>query len=636
MSLTQDLQPVQLLSSKYDWIKEAKIGTRIGNESRSRMKYSSINQTSVTGAQSQTWQITNESLFESAPFMEVEYDFSVTGFNASDAQVNLTVAGVEASFNNNFGLSSFPYNRCIQNISVQMNNSAIMTTNTNDIVDSFLYGENPEFLAMLSPASKLDNYYKFDSASLANTLRNGGDTIDAIDSRGIGGNYEISFSSDTAGTVSVSIKMQEAIIARPFQYHSKETRNPFFNVNDLKMIINYDNDLSKFIKISDTLLGSASYGGTGANAVARVQLSGFKITPKLVIDSFTPQIQIEKPLRCYWNTPLTNVFKAPEVTLTTGQSTQVRFNNYVINGIPKLFVLYVKAIGVPIPAGATAPPINLNQRGEAFAQITGVEFSFSNKVNQFTDLNTQQDLYQMSIKNGYNQRFGVFNASNVQQILTPATSGTSAQPATFTPNTGCGSIFYFRPEDLNMNSGDQSNVNGSFNIEIKVNCTNKHSETLTYQACFASIYDNILMWDGSTGRFSDFKPLLAPSEAVSAPMELMNDTRIMNSILGGSFWSDAWKTIKKVAVAPLTKEIVNLSRNNIPGIKNYLRDGTAVGDFLKKKGYSKHGPYDEEEHGGNSRSRTMYGRTQTHSNKGGNMMTIGGKRLSKKELLDML
>ena len=618
MSLPQDLQPVQLLSSKYDFKTALQIGSRVGNESRSRIKYSPINQTDITGPQSQTWQITNESFFDSNVKMEVTYSFKVSGLKADGTTaVAMPVANVKSAFNDRFGLASFAYNRCIQNVSVKLNNSAMLTTNVADTLDAFIMGENPDYLATLSPVSKIDNYYKYSTTDLASVLRTGTNVPNVIDSRGVGTTYDITFSQSGNDTV-VTITIQEAIIARPFQYADKSSRNPFFNISDMQMIINYESDLSKFIKFNEALYQNASSAPYGTIAdLASVNFNSFKITPKLIIDSFTPQIQVPRPSRCFYNCPIINTFKAKQIDLpasgvgvTNNSEKNQQFTNYVINGIPKLFIVYVKAVKIST-AGVT-----LQNRGDAFARLDKVVFSFGNKVNQFTDLELL-DLYDMSIKNGYNQRFSVWSGLNV-------TKGAAV-------NTGSGSFFFFRAEDLNLNSTEMSNIGGAYNIQLTIDYTNTHSDKLTFEPTLCCVYDNIMMYDN--GRFSDFKPLMTPDEVLNGRMEFMNDDRVMNSIMGGSWWSDAWSTVKKVITNPVTKEISKFARNT-PWLSKHLGDDTQVGKFLGKHGYGKHGEHEHEEHGGNSRS--MYGRTHTHSNKGGSSMVIGGKRLSKKQLLDML
>lgn len=614
MSLPSGLQPVQLLSDQYEWIREARIGSRIGNESRSKLKFSALNLTNVTGPVSQTFQISNESFMNSDLKMEVQYTFQVNGKKADGTPINLTVEAVKSAFTNNLGVSSFPYNRCINNCSIRLNNSSLHTTNVSDILDDFLYLENPDYLATLSPASKLDNFYKFDSNVLSNVLRVGADVIDQVDSRGLNSTYRMEFSAPPGGgVVTVTITLQESIIARPLQYHSKH-KNPFFNINDLHMVINYESDITKFLNYSEEAQKASNYGVTDLSSVT---FTGHTITNRLIIESYTPQIQIEKPRLCYYNSPIINKFKDKNsASISSGNQTTATFNNYVINGIPKLFIL-----SVPVVQSTATGAVQLKNRGKAFARIDEVQFSFDNKVNQFTDLNTIEDLYDMSIKNGYNQRFATFAGLESQTVA--ATSGATPTPAV--TNTGAGSIFVFRPEDLNMNSGQQSNVNGAFNIQLTLKYTNPHADALVFQPSLALVYDNILMYQD--GRFMDFKPMLNPAEVVGAPIEMMNDDRTMNSIMGGSFWSDAWSTVKKVISNPITKEVSKFARNT-PWLKDKLGDDTTVGKFLGKHGYG-HG---EEDHKGGR----MYGRTHSKSNKGGSIMTIGGAKVSKKELLSML
>jgi hypothetical protein len=301
-------------------------------------------------------------------------------------------------------------------------------------------------------------------------------------------------------------------------------------------------------------------------------------------------VQVAKPALTYYNSPIVNKYVGATQTLAQGASTQYQFLNYVVNGIPKMFVLY-----------ASAP--ELQDAGHSFATITQVSVSFDNKVNLLLDLNTPEDLYELSSKNGYNQRYGVWNTGAMSPMYNPAGG---------VPALGCGSIFMFKPEDLALNQGQQSNTAGSYNINIKLTIQNNFDTQLTFSPVLSMVYDNVLTY--SNGAFQDYLPLLNPSQVVSAPMEYKSEDKAeYNHILGGAWsWGDIWSGVKKFAKSDLAKDISKTARNLDP-IKGYVGDDTAVGKLAKKYGYGKKG-------------KTM----------GGSSVAIGGKKVSKGELLKML
>lgn len=575
----QDLHPVNLLSSKYRFVEKAQIGTKVGNESISLLRYRPLDgQNVTTSGQNVTYHVNNDSFMDSDVRTEMEYNF-----NISTAGADLDTATLLPQLNNKFGLNSFPCNRIMSNVSVRLNNTSQYSTNVSNILDDYLCNEDPYHLASLSSAAKLDNYFSYGANVLSNVLRAPSDTIDSIDSRGLM-NYNVQFTDNPAGGayanayVTCTITVQEAIIARPFQYHAKSPPNPFFNVNDLYVTVKFD-DLSQFL---------AYQAGIAVGGKAIV-VDGISVQPQLLIRSYSPMVQVPRPKRCLYNSPIIQKYEASRTpNIAGGASREVTFPNYVINGMPKMFCIYAKG------------PRDVNNAVN-FGVITKVSVSIGNHVNQLQDLSTVNDIYNLSVKNGFNNRFSSFSGTPGYP-LGGAWQGTN--------NAGNGSVLYFAPQDLALNMLEQSNSAGVYNITIKFTFMNPTATAQAYTPCLSVIYDNVITFED--GVFSDSMPLLSSEAIASAPLEFTDDEMKMNSILGGSFWNSIWNGIKNFAKSDAGKSVSKMARNSNL-LNKYVGDNSAIGKLIKPSGYGK-----------------------KSAKAAGSLVTIGGRKLSKAELLKSL
>lgn len=549
------LKVFNVADKKFKFVDEPRVGTRMGYTSQILRKYNSISSTGMTEGGNARFEMSSaDGFIDSVVYLEAKIIANLR-FNA-----NVTAAQLEGELKDKFGMNSFPINRCISNATVSFNDSKQFSTAVADNMDFFINSADTALLSKLSPASRLNSELVNTEANISNALKSGFNTDDAIKTRGIYSNYDIVITrvNDTNATVTITIK--EALLANPFQFHAHEP-NPFFGVDSLVVDLTYGTDLpQKLFEVAQE---------------SKIDLITLNANPdvKMVVHQFTPNVQLYSnkfPSRVFYNAPIIRSLKDSSIAVNAGAEREVNFKNHNLTGIPSL-------IGVACKLPKTAL-----KRGEAFMPIQKISVNFGNKDQLLSDMTTKRDLYELASKNGYNGRFFTF-----------AGEGASA-----------GGILYFRPSDLGLTGPEmQSNSNSVLNFSITATFKNQTSTAVNVTPTIYIVYDNILKYEDR--QVSDSLIKLSPADIVNGKLVYSNLDESENAIVGGSFWSKALDWLK----SDTAKAISSFARNNIPIVKDYAGDTTAIGKFAKKAGYGK---------------------------KGGNVNHLGGKKMSKKELMALL
>ena len=164
---------------------------------------------------------------------------------------------------------------------------------------------------------------------------------------------------------------------------------------------------------------------------------------------------------------------------------------------------------------------------DSFAYITNVNVSLSGKSGLLSNASPQL-LYQMCAKNGYNGGWQQWSNYN-------------------------GSVLCMSPGlDISVDELNTVGSIGQYNLQIQVTYTNIGSSTINY---------DVYMITEDSGVFTIMNGVAHASSGVLTQQDVIQSHPVMQEniydIHGGSFLSDLWSGIKRVATHPITRSIVS-------------------------------------------------------------------------------
>ena len=300
----------------------------------------------------------------------------------------------------NDGLRAFPISSLINSLQVQINNQQ-QSVNLNNFLAPFLHYSNPvkqqDYDLSLTP-SMLDQYQSLDD------WRNYGAERNPLSQYGVnstqqtrgGFPYTNVINVAGAGVATVQVKVTEPIMMSPFTYGCGD-KSGFIGVQTLQF--NFQTGYGS----TPGLSYAWSHNAVSGNALSAVSpLTTFYSTPRLLmqfispdpLEAIPPQISYAFNNIVTYNSAVGGVLAAQVLGATTTQT--LNLNNIQLENIPNRIALWVRK---DVNSGGTAGPATFAD-SDTFASITNVSIIFNNKASLLQTC-TPQDLYQMSVKNGY-------------------------------------------------------------------------------------------------------------------------------------------------------------------------------------------------------------------------------------------
>lgn len=540
---------------------------------QSEMGYSTYNRTerppsSGDGSTSGKieWQMNIPTYWKSDPRIQISASFAIVISSATEADIDALVASGKGIALDRLGLSTAALNSRITSATViagagqEFSQSALQ-----DFLPLQLSRMDPITLAYNTPCSRLDDYTKFKNSANNDPLKGGINVISARDSRGIDNGYKITSlalsAKSGAGPWSTTLSFNlvdyhEALMIAPFQFLvDPASRNPFSKVQNFQVNITYE-DLAKMINFNDINL-------QGTAAVSSVSVSN--VTHRLITHEMTPNLQLSvPPVRLYNYEEYKQITSVSNSAYTSGDWF---LGSQACNTIPHLWALSIQSKGA---RNSWQPRLN--------GALSSVNLTIGNSVDKFRDYDIQ-DLYEITAKRGYVQRFSTW-------------AGLSADStATADPGRGVGGAFFFAPADFSA-PPDVIPLN---NVSVDISGTITLSEAGNYKAQIFGVYNRLLTIKGDAWEKSTETKSFA--ELLGAQTYFVDDHAMTQRMMGGAGWLDGVGSFfSKLINNPLTKGLVNLGRNTIG--KPWLGDDTAIGRFAKSQGYGSAGGADVTMTGG--------------------------------------
>jgi hypothetical protein len=565
-------QVVNIVPQSLNWNRDMVKGTRLGNASiqvTSHVPDQGSASYAANGSLSWNVPISAGNLVRSDP--EVSFQYVVAFSDAATIKTDLATATTAVL--NLVGMHSLPNNRCIESCTVKMNGQVNMSSNPATDANAILYNMGAEELARLGSCSAVDNLYTYDAATQTNVLRGQADSISW--SRGLGATVIDSITFG-ANVLTVTMTHTEKLVARPFQWHEKEP--------------------SAFVGISNM---SVNCNLTSSFANAALAANGLTIdsvtlqNAQLRLGQFSPHMNIQKqiPTKAYWNTPVIEHTVTAAANVNAAATGIFTSNSRSYSTVPKLYAVYAYT------ARTSAAP-------ERMYPITNLSVNSGIKKNLLKSY-SQADLYQLSLKNGFNGSASQFYGG-------------------YSGSLGTGCVVYFTPSDLDSELFHQSNVetNHVFNVEATVlNHSAANASVILRVVAFS---DAVLSYDN--GSFSDEMASINQSQLAGARDIYMDTAFQQNKVLGGSLWS--W--LKGAVKSPIFKAITKTLRNNVPILNKYVGDDTAIGKVASTAGYGKRCAAAKKA------AATRKRNAAAKKKKGAGVINLGGRKLSKAQLMSLL
>ena len=558
---------VNLVPTNLDFDTKMVLGSRLGNATKNVI---STNPSQGAGAipagSNLNWSlpISAGHLVESDPEVSCTIVMEATHAGFVDLPTALGLV------NDKVGFHSFPINRLVQSATVKANGAVMMSSNCAEDVDAIQYSLSGKELQRISSCAQPDNLFAYDDAASANVLQVVSDSI--IQTRGLGASAVTAAHAGT--TLTLTFTHSEKLMARPFQW-SQPAPHPFVGLHDMNVSLNLVSDFN-----AACVADSSGYGF----AVTSIANWKFKLT------QYTPHLNMAQaiPTKSYYNMPVIEHSSAAAVTVAAGASATITTPVRSYPTRPKLYCVYAfSARGDGTTPARTYPITNLS-----------VASGIKKNLLQSYDA---QDLYQLSLKNGFNGSAAQFFGGYAGKLA-----------------TGC--MVFFTPSDLDSELYDQSNVqlNHVFNVQATVQ--NHHTNNQNIILRVTSFTDAVLKYEG--GIYSEELASIEPDQLLRAKQMFVDATSAGDNshVLGGSVWS--WITDNVV------KPAVRFARNNVGKLE------TAADDISPVLGDAVHLVSSAVKDGsslGNKARAAGWGKPA-----GKGVIHLGGKKLTNRQLLKLL
>jgi hypothetical protein len=406
----------------------------------------------------------------------------------------------------------------------------------------------------------------------------------------MGNNYKLNITNATGteadAEVTFTFEVESVIKCQPFQYNSLNPQ-PFKDVNTFKMLLSMDDLTSDFIAVDESISDGDPLDIEFTNLIWELR-----------VHAFNPGLQLAMPKEIVYSCPqvIEQVTKGFTVSAGTA-TTELEAGSFIFDSVPTAIFIYAK-VDRPADAKYNVP--------DSFLAINKVSINVANESKRLYDLD-QSQLYDLSVKNGYNQRYSTFTS---QLLYSTADANVY----------GAGSILCLKPEDIAVaqSSGFVSHSPLSFTCNLQVTVDEPPTDkTVTLKVL--SLYDDLVLQD-MTGKYTSQRPFVNLDDIVKAPVQFVDNQEHLNKVMGGSFWGNLWNNILSFGKSPLAKNISKFARNNVPIVSDYTRDGTFLGDTANRLGYG-------------NKSAPKRGKAKA---KGGELVRVGGKKYTRAQMNKML
>jgi hypothetical protein len=279
--------------------------------------------------------------------------------------------------------------KLIQNLVSQINNAQV-SINSNDFMSAFLRISNsPEDRISFNSTSPnmpdMSQEYSDLTGFIKNPLGSYGDGTSSDEPRG--GFSQITVLSNTNTSAVVNLVFTERVILPPWAYGADNQARGFTNVQTL----DWNFTLSP--------LQNCWSHSTSGNTITSI-VGTFFAPPQLDMVFITRNQRLQYPRQLVYNYMDIQRFPNPVVTLAAGAQVVIPSNNLQLQSIPTRLVLFAREQNSDLLGDPSAT--------DTFMNLSHLEVQWSNR-NALLGAMTEQQLYEMSVKNGLNLSWSQWN-----------------------------------------------------------------------------------------------------------------------------------------------------------------------------------------------------------------------------------
>jgi hypothetical protein len=451
---------------------------------------------------------------------------------------NVPVGQSAFSYGETDCVQSFPLNSLFTTATAQINNTSV-SVNLQDIKDALLkMTDTREILKYngMTPSlpDSLWGSYSLGVGSTSNVLASANTTSYDVDQlpRGAypatvtllhnitgGGQDGSPISTDILDTwvATIVIEVCEPLMLSPFIWGNPEFNSQgLLGINNMTFTLNIDASLKRLFSTANVGYTHQLVAGTATNNNLFAPASQPSMLLKFLSSQPSDLLQ-SKNVCPYMDTPryLTSQSNNPIIP-SVGQATIVT-GNLQINQIPDYFVIYARKPMAQQTCKDTA----------GFLTIKGVSINLNNQSGLLSSI-SQQDLFRMSQKNGYNGSYQEF--SGVSFVNNNATG-----VGEFIPTLG--SVLVINPAyDLSLPDYLSSGSIGNYNFQAQLQVFNQYGEDIQCEVVVLCVNSGIFVTE--QGVSSTYTGLLTKElvmEAKTSQKERLLTSVAHARMIGGKF-----------------------------------------------------------------------------------------------------
>lgn len=448
---------------------------------------------------------------------------------------------VENQYGRNWVLAPFPVHQLMTTLQATINNNTT-SVNIRDVLPPILRTVDCNELqrwASLTP-TQYDQYADYDDsfdnadAPLANSPFNGyGSSVNSdLACRGAFPYDSATYSTDGNSKVLTAVfTSTEPLMVSPFTFLEKYPSNKgMYGVTNMNVVANFG-ATNRMVRTRFPDLGSAD----------SVSVSVTLNTAELLFNFITAHPSQMMPARNvlpYYDLPRYIDTKSSSIGLSASVN-QVQSQNLQLNQIPDYLIIVVEKVegqksnGSGTGADAEADP-------DAWMEINGVSINFNNRSGLLASC-SQEDLYKMSVKNGYNGRFEDWVGSAWKVDPSPNVASSLVRTS--------GSVLILKMgEDVEIGEDFYAPGSiGNFNLQYSVNVTNTLKDALSsYQLKTIVVNSGIYVLERGTSQ--TYTGLLSKEAVLDASQQRPVSSAEVDRMIGGRSLTGLIKTaIPKLA-----------------------------------------------------------------------------------------
>lgn len=465
----------------------------------------------------------------------------------------------------------------------------------------------------------LDNYQLYQDG--ANGVLNPLGTYDDSAFKNLRGSFPydevinpITTSDENGTTAIVKFTVCTPIMISPFCYSSQKLESGLINVKT--MAINYN-----LQQIERVWCHAIPQTVNGLQYIQNISSFEVKIVgaPYLLVNYINPplldanQYSINKPV--YYNYFRNDVYiNNPNQSVQSGKEVTVTNQAIQIGTVPKCIYIYVCRQQEDQDYSTT----------DTFLPITKLSLQYLNVSGQFSSM-TQNDLYNLNVKNGYK---GSWNEFVGKTYRLAQTSGENTLP--YVPL--CGGPIRISAEDLSIPDNLAPGVNTNSQLIYNVTFENVNPETINYQIVTIVCQEGIMTID--EGAMSTSIGFITSQDVIKTREGGKMMTYSQNKSLYGGSWMTNLKSF--------SEDVLGLLRKVKPALKVLAPHLVEVGEQfgygqLKKRGRPKKGGLKSKSKSKSKGGSKKYRKSRSKSRGGieaGQLYNtkIGGRLISRSDI----